>query len=116
MSEVRLYVDEDAGEDAVVKGLRARAIDVLTTVEANRLGATDAEQFVTAISLRRTIYTFNVGDFARLHREHLEQDTEHSGIIVIADQRCSIGEKIRRVTKFVKSVTAEEMLNRMEYL
>ncbi len=116
MSDVRLYVDEDAGEDAVVKGLRTRGIDVLTTVEANCLGASDAEQLATAIGLRRTIYTFNVGDFARLHSEHLEQGIEHTGIVVIPDQRCSAGEKIRRVTKFLKSVTAEAMLNRMEYL
>lgn len=116
MSGMRLYVDEDAGEDAVVKGLRARGIDVLTTLEAKRLGATDAEQLATAISLRRTIYTFNVGDFAQLHHEHLEQGIEHTGIIVIPDQRCSTGEKVHRVTKFVTSVTAEEMLNRMEYL
>ena len=116
MSDVRLYVDEDAGEDAVVKGLRTRGIDVLTTLEANRLGATDAEQLATAISLRRTIYTFNVGDFARLHHEHLEQGIEHTGIIVIPEQRCSTGEKIRRLTKFVKSVTAEDLLNRMKYL
>lgn len=116
MSDVCLYVDEDSGEDAVVKGLRARGIDVLTTVEANRLGATDAEQLATAIRLQRTIYTFNVGDFARLHHEHLEQGIEHAGIIVIPDQRCSTGEKIRRVARFLKSVTAEEMLNRMEYL
>ncbi|MFM9961066.1 MAG: DUF5615 family PIN-like protein [Planctomycetaceae bacterium] len=116
MSDVRLYVDEDAGEDAVVKDIRARGIDVLTTVEANRLGTSDAEQLATAISLRRTIYTFNVGDFARIHSEYLEQGIEHTGIIVIPDQRCSTGEKIRRVTNFVKSVTAEEMLNRMKYL
>ena len=116
MSDVHLYVDEDAGEDAVVKGLRVRGLDVLTTVEANRLGATDAEQLATAISLRRTIYTFNVGDFARLHGDSLDQAIEHPGIIVIPDQRCSTGEKVRRVTKFVKSVTAEEMINRMEYL
>src|SRR5713101_3280549 len=116
MSDVRLYVDEDAGEDAVVKGLRTRGIDVLTTVEANRLGATDAEQLATAISLRRAIYTFNVGDFARLHREHLEHDIEHTGIVVIPDQRCSTGEKIRRVARFLKSVTAEDMLNRMKFL
>lgn len=116
MSDVRLYVDEDAGEDAVVRGLRTRGIDVLTTLEANQLGATDAEQLATAIGLRRTIYTFNVRDFARLHREHLEQGIEHPGIVVIPDQRCSTGEKIRRVARFLKSVTAEEMLSRMEYL
>jgi hypothetical protein len=52
MSEVRLYVDEDAGENAVVQGLRARGIDVLTTVEANHCGATDQDQLAFAIQQR----------------------------------------------------------------
>ncbi|MBC8116867.1 MAG: DUF5615 family PIN-like protein [Candidatus Saccharimonas sp.] len=116
MSDVLLYVDEDAGEDAVVRGLRARGIDVVTTAEVHQLGATDAEQLATAINLRRTIYTFNVGDFAQLHSEFLEQGLEHTGIIVIPDQRHSTGEKVRRVAEFVKRVTADAMLNRMEYL
>jgi len=51
-----------------------------------------------------------------LHHEHSQQGIEHTGSVVFPDQRWSAGEKIRRVTKFVKSVTAEEMLNRMEYL
>lgn len=59
MSDVRLYVDEDASETAVVAGLRARNIDLLTTQEAGRLGATDAAQLAYATSLGRTIYTFN---------------------------------------------------------
>jgi hypothetical protein len=116
MTAVRLYVDEDAGEHAIVQGLRARGIDVLTTIEAGQVGATDAEQLAFAIEQRRTIYTFNVRDFARLHRDHLQQGGEHGGIIVIPDQRYSIGEKIRRLAGFIHRVTAEAMLNRMEYL
>ena len=34
MSVIRLYVDEDAYENAVVLGLRARGVDLVTTVEA----------------------------------------------------------------------------------
>ncbi len=116
MSEVRLYMDEDAGEHAVVQGLRARGIDVLTTIEADRCGTTDGEQLAFAVEQGRAIYTFNVGDFARLHRERLQQGVGHSGIIVLPDQRHSVGEKIRRLAAFVSRVTAEEMINRMEYL
>ena len=36
MSEVRLYLDEDAEENAVVEGLRARGVDLLTTFEAGQ--------------------------------------------------------------------------------
>ena len=116
MSTVRLYVDEDASEQAVVRGLRARAIDVLTTAEAGNLGATDPEQLAFAAAENRTIFTFNVGDFARLHREYLESGRHHSGIVVLPDQRCSVGDKIRRVARFIHSVTAEDMVDRMEYL
>ncbi len=31
---VRLYLDEDAGENAVVRGLRARGVDVLATANS----------------------------------------------------------------------------------
>ena len=116
MSEVRLYLDEDAGEIAVVQGLRARGFDVLTTVEADRCSTTDSEQLSFAVHQRRTIYTFNVGDFARLHHEHHAQGVSHCGIIVLPDQRCSIGEKIRKLAALISRVTSEEMINRMEYL
>ena len=43
MSAIRLYVDEDASEHAVIRGLRARGVDILTTAEAERLGTSDSE-------------------------------------------------------------------------
>lgn len=36
--------------------------------------------------------------------------------IVIPDQRYSIGEKVRRLAALLSSVSAEEMVNRMEYV
>jgi hypothetical protein len=116
MSTIRLYVDEDAGEHAVVVGLRARGNDLVTTLEAGRTGTSDVQQLAFAVQQGRTIYTFNISDFARLHAEYLQQDRNHHGIIVIADQRYSVGEKIRRLGKLVTDMTAEEMSKRLEYL
>lgn len=116
MSQIRLYVDEDAEEHAVVQGLRARGVDLLTTGEAHRVGATDAEPLAFAVELRRTLYSFNVGDFAYLHREYLLRGSRHFGIVVIPDQRSSIGEKIRRLAALVSDLSAEEMIDRMEFL
>ena len=116
MSKVHLYVDEDAGENAVVKGLRARGVDVLTTAEANLCGTSDKEQLEFAVQERRSIYTFNVGHFAHLHAQFLHEGIDHNGIIVLPDQRCSVGEKIRRLARFLSQVTAEDMVNRMEFL
>ena len=96
--------------------LRARGFDVLTTIEAHQCGASDQDQLAFAVQQRRTIYTFNVGDFARLHREYVLKGIDHNGIIVLPDQRCSTGNKIRRLAHIVSSLTAEEMVNRMEYV
>jgi len=116
VSDIRLYVDEDASEQAVVDGLRARGLDVVTTAEAGQLGASDIDQLRYAISQERTLYSFNVGDFARLHTEFLAEGTEHFGIVVIPDQRYSIGEKIRALASFATLLSAEEIMNRMAYL
>jgi hypothetical protein len=64
VSAVRLYVDEDACESAVVSGLLARGIDILTTIEVGRTGTSDREQLEFAIVKGRSIYTLNVADFA----------------------------------------------------
>lgn len=91
-------------------------IDALTTIEASRLGSDDPSKLAFAASVGRTIYTFNVGDFAKLHSTYIIQNRMHSGIIVAPDQRCSIGEKIRRLASFISYTSAEKMVNRMEYL
>ena len=116
MWTLRLYLDEDAGERAVVDGLRARGFDVLTTIDAGRVGTADSEQLAFAVEARRALYTLNVRDFARLHFEYLTRGAEHTGIIVVPCQRYSVGEKIRRLAGLAAGVSAEEMANRMVYL
>lgn len=116
MSRPRLYVDEDASESAVMIGLRARGVDLVTTGEAGRLGTSDDDQLAFAAHEERAIYTFNAGDFARLHREFLELGRAHAGIIVIPEQHYSIGEKVRRVAALLQSTTAESLRNRIEFL
>ena len=116
MSQIWLYVDEDAAEHAVLESLRSRGIDVLTVLEAGLTSATDEEQLDFATSQGRSIYTLNVVDFCRLHRDFLSRGKEHAGVMVIPCQRYSIGEKIRRIMKLIGSASAEEMRNRLEFL
>ena len=116
MSQIRLYIDVDAADHAVVTGLRNRGIDVLTVLEAVMASASDEEQLAYAIAQDRTIYTLNVGDYCRLHAESLVAGKDHSGILVIPRQRYSIGEKIRRLIGHIDSVSAEEMRNRLDFL
>ena len=67
MSQVRLYVDEDASERAVVDGQRACSVDVLTVFDVGKDGDDDREQLLFAASHGRAIYSLNVRDFYRLH-------------------------------------------------
>ena len=48
MSQVRLYLDEDAMRKALVFGLRARNVDVLAAADANMINRQDEDHLVMA--------------------------------------------------------------------
>jgi hypothetical protein len=85
-------------------------------MEAGRSGATDLDQLEFATDRGRALYSFNVSDFARIHRSFLGMGRSHSGIIAIPEQRYSIGEKMRRVAALVPSTTAEALRNTIAFL
>ena len=111
---IRLYLDEDAQRNSLVRALRARQIDVLTANEAELVGASDLEQLTFATTQNRTIFTFNRGDFVQLHTTLLQEGRHHAGIIV-ADQ-LEIGVVIRRLLKLLDARSAEQMQNWLEFL
>lgn len=114
--QIRLYIDEDAMARALVQGLRARGIDVTTVVEEGMTGEDDPVQLEYAASQERVFYTFNVGDFCRLHAEYLSQGKNHPGIIVVYRQRYSVGEQLKRLLNLIKTRSAEEMKNALHFL
>ena len=116
MASVRLYIDEDAMARALVQGLRARDTNVLTAFEANMTGRNDADQLAFSTEQNRVIYTFNVGDFCRLHAEYMARGDQHTGIIVVPRQRYSIGEQMRALLGLINARTAEEMTNKLTFL
>lgn len=77
MSAVRLYVDEDASESAVVTGLRARGVDPLTTAEAGREGTADEQQLEFAAQEGRALYT-SVGEKIRAVAAVVQANTVES--------------------------------------
>ena len=87
MSHIYLYLDEDAQRQALVQALRNAGVDVVTTLEANNSARVDEEQLIWAIEQERVIYSFNVGDFCRLHTAYMEQGMEHRGIILAESPR-----------------------------
>lgn len=114
--QIRLYVDEDAMARAVVQGLRARGIDVITVLDAGMSEQDDRAQLEYAAAQGRVLYTFNVGHFYQLHSEYLTQGKSHAGIILVYRQRYSIGEQIRRLLRVINTKSAEEMKNDIHFL
>lgn len=111
---IHLYLDEDAQRTSLIRALRARQIDVLTTNESDLVGISDAEQLAFAASQNRVIFTFNRGDFLQLHTEYLKNGRHHAGIIV-SDQ-LEIGVVIRRLLKLLDARSAEQMQDWLEFL
>lgn len=115
-NQPKLYVDEDACEDAVVVALRRMEIDVLTVLDVNRAGLDDVEQLRFATSVGRIIYSLNARHFAMIHREFLSRGEEHSGIIVIPRQRYSIGQKVRKLGRLLDNIDDVSFKNCLHFL
>ena len=115
MTTVRLYFDADSMERAIIAGLRARGIDAISALETAMAEQSDEEQLEFARAGGRVLFSFNVSDFHRLHTQYMAQAKTHAGI-VLAAQRYSVGERIRRLQKLVALRSAEQMRNRLEFL
>jgi hypothetical protein len=111
-----LYVDEDSMQRPVMAGVRAAGIDVITVSEAGRLGRSDHDHLEYATSLDRTVFTSNVRDFARLHRQWWSANRVHGGIVALVDQRTPIRDQVDALVRICSSLDSNAMRGRFEYL
>lgn len=109
MGRIRYYTDEHVS-NAVAAGLRRRGIDVLTTYEADILGASDKEHLVFAARHGMIVFTQDA-DFLRLHAAGVD----HTGI-VYARQHTPIGEVVRGLFLLHQVVDADEMRGAIRFL
>ena len=116
MAAPRFYLDEDSMSRALVEGLRARGVDVLTALEAGMVEQGDDEHLALATAAGRALVSFNVGDFARLHAGWLARGEGHAGIVLAPQQRYPVGELVRRLAALAAGRSAEELQNRVEFL
>ncbi len=116
MSSISLYMDEDSTARSLAFTLKSRGVDVITALEANRLGYSDEEQLIWATSQGRSLYSSNVRDFYYLHTLFLEQKRNHTGIILVQQQRYSMGEIMRGILQLIATKSAEEMIDQVEFL
>jgi uncharacterized protein with PIN domain len=113
---IRLYIDEDSMDNALVRALRSRGLDVTTAHAEGMIEQSDMEHLVYATNQGRVLYSFNRGDFYRLHTEFLRQGKSHGGVILAQQQQYSVGEQMRRILKLNAAKSAEEMQNWVEFL
>lgn len=116
MSRILLYLDEDTIKSALVRALQNADLDVMTVVKADMRGATDEGQLIWSTKNKRIIYSFNIGDFCRLHRDYMAQQKTHMGIVLAPQRRYSIGQQVRGLLKLVATRSAEEMINQLVFL
>lgn len=109
-------MDEDTDAYALLSALRHRGLDVTSSGEQGLWQCTDREQLQWATKEGRSIYSYNVSDFCRLHSATLQQGRHHVGIIIGDQQTTSIGEEMRRLLKLSEARNAEEMKDRLEFL
>jgi len=115
MSNIRLYFDEDIMEKALVQALRVRDIDVMTVGETGKVGESDESQLIWATVQGRVLYSSNIGDFCRLHNDFIAEGRSHAGIILISQQRYSLGVKLQGILRLVGNKSAEDMVNQLEF-
>jgi hypothetical protein len=112
MTIAALYTDEDMSA-LVATLLRSRGLDITTVPEQSTLGKTDLEQLEFPTSMSRCILTHNRVDFERLHLQYIEENRQHSGIIIVPQKNAY--EIAQRIGILVSALTADEIVNQLLY-
>jgi predicted nuclease of predicted toxin-antitoxin system len=79
LSQIKLYIDEDAMHSRLVAALLSRGVPVITVLDAGLTEKTDEEQLAFATERGCVLYTFNVSDFHRLHTKLADSGSPHTG-------------------------------------
>lgn len=112
---IRLYLDEDSARRSLARELRTRGADVVTAAEIGTGGQTDEQQLTWATTNFRVLYSFNRGHFYGLHTAWIRAGRSHAGI-VLSRQDLPVGEQMRRLLRLIHLLTAEEMVDHVEFL
>ena len=110
MTAVAFFLDEHIFS-AVAPALKAAGIGCVTTAEAGRTGASDESHLIWCLELGLVVVT-NDTDFLQLAR----QVTRHAGVIWFREGKYSIGSLAKRLRQLHAELSAEEMVDRLEYL
>lgn len=113
---IKLYLDEMIPTD-LARVLRQYGYNVVTAQQASMLGKDDPAHLEYASAQGRAILTFNIGDFARLHKSWHEQGKHHAGIIVSPELEMGrFGKLFRLCLRLLDQAIPEEIADRLCYL
>jgi uncharacterized protein with PIN domain len=110
---IKLYLDEDVHKK-IAFSLRLKGYDVVSAHEVQNQSLPDYQQLQYAISEQRAIFTFNVADFDRLHREYTQKGKEHFGIIL--SKQISFSKTLQRLTQFLSTDFSKDIRNNLFWL
>lgn len=110
---MKLYFDEDVSIKVAIN-LRNRGFYVLTTVEAQNLGATDEEQLSYAAKNGLVLVTHNLKHFMNLHSQYLQDEKFHSGIVLAVRQKDSY-RTVKELLLLLQNTSPVEMRNQLRY-
>ncbi len=110
---IKLYLDEDVHKK-IATALRLKGYDVISAHEAQKHSLSDYQQLEYAIDEGRAIFTFNVGDFNRLHKEHIKSRKNHFGILL--SRQIPIGDTIKQLVKFLYAHSSVETRNNIFWI
>src|SRR5438094_3603081 len=106
-SPLRLYLDRHV-MTRLADDLAQRGYDCLNTQQAGNDRASDEEQLAVATAQSRAIVTYNIRDFAPLHKTWLAAGRSHAGIIVSRQLGgLQYGVLLRRMLRLLSALTAD---------
>jgi hypothetical protein len=108
------YVDHQF-RAAVVHGLRARGIDVLTAFEDGADRLDDELLLIRATELDRVLVTHDKGFLGRA-AEWQRSSREFPGVVFEAQSPIDIGKAVEYLELIANAMSADEMRNRVEYI
>jgi hypothetical protein len=113
MTAPKFFIDEDVFP-RIAEELNRAGFDAVSANSAGRLHEPDSWQLFWAASHSRTLVSFNVKDYARLHTEWIQQSFEHSGINVSAQVDFSILR--HHLLRLAVMTSPEDLQNQLVYL
>ncbi len=111
-----IYVDADL-TPRIVAALRQRGYECRSALEDGCGAATDEHILARATELNMVLLTNNDRDFSLLAQQWAKEGRPHAGILITEQYRNQqLGEFLRRLLRFLDTVTADEMRDAIRYL